>query len=351
MAASKSARTSAVKRSRSNAETRAGSGADLGANLSPDLQTARDRTARSIAWAEAAAGNDDARFVQLLEERLHAAPSTRSRAVIPIVSQPTPQRSFQVYRDPRYLANARLLAHRTRGGLRVIGGEVVAPREFLDCVAVGNDQQWGCTGTLIAANVVVTAGHCADFATRIFLGGDVSKRGKVVKVAKRVRHPQYNHKGHNDLMVLLLAEPVVGVKPRALAAKSLIDKASDGRVVGFGAIDAAGLIGYGIKRFVDVPIVSNACKGSVDTQQDRYMYGCDKGQELVAGRPLAERDSCKGDSGGPFYVLDAQSQWLLAGATSRATDSAMSTCGDGGIYVRIDRYKAWIAGLPGVELP
>jgi len=314
----------------------------------------RQRTARSIAWAEAAAGDDDARFVQLLEGRLRA-PDTgvaeRGRAVIPIVAQPGPQRSFQVHRDPRYLANARQLARRTGGGLRVIGGVVVASGEFLDCVAVGNDQQWGCTGTLIAPNVVVTAGHCADFATRIYIGRDVSKKGKVVKVARRVRHPKYNLNGHNDLMVLLLAEAVGTVEPRALAGKAQIDKASDGRVVGFGATDAAGMMGYGIKRYVDVPIVSNACKGQLDGQQDRYMYGCDPAQELVAGRPLAERDSCKGDSGGPFYVADAQGRWRLAGATSRATDSAMSTCGDGGIYVRIDRYKAWINSLPGVNLP
>lgn len=341
MAARKSAKSSAATDDKPGDATRA----------------ERARVVRTVAWAEAAAGNDDARFVQLLESRLHAAsdpgaaPSTRSRAVIPIVPEPTPQRSFQVHRDPRYLANARLLARRTGGGLRVIGGEIVAPGEFLDCVAVGNDQQWGCTGTLIAPNVVVTAGHCADFATRIYIGRDVSKKGKVVQVAQRVRHPQYNNKGHNDLMVLLLAQPVAGVTPRALAGKTVIDKASDGRVVGFGATDSVGMLGYGIKRFVDVPIVSSACKGTLDGQQDRYMYGCDKGQELVAGRPLAERDSCKGDSGGPFYVPDAQGRWLLAGATSRATDSAMSTCGDGGIYVRIDRYKAWIAALPGVKLP
>jgi len=321
--------------------------------LPSDLAEAADRkrVQQSIAWADAAAGDNDAQFVQLLENRLRGAPASRSRAVIPIVPQPLPQRSFQVHGDPRYLANVRHLARRTGGGLRVIGGEIVPPGDFLDCVAVGNDKQWGCTGTLIAANVVVTAGHCADFATRIYVGRDVSKKGKQVRVAKRVRHPDYNHKGHNDLMVLLLADPVAGVAPRALAGKTLIDKASDGRVVGFGATDGAGMLGYGVKRFVDVPIVSNACKGSVGEQQDRYMYGCDLGQELVAGRPLTERDSCKGDSGGPFYVPDAKGRWLLAGATSRATDSAMSTCGDGGIYVRIDRFRAWVASIPGVVLP
>lgn len=312
-----------------------------------------DSTQASIAWADSAAGESDARFVQLLEHHLRGeqSPRFRGRAVIPLVPESAPQRSFQVHRDPRYLANARELARRTGGGLRVIGGQPVAPGEYLDCVAVGNDKDWGCTGTLIAPEVVVTAGHCADYATRVFFGRDVSKNGKVVKVIKRFRHPSYNVGGRNDLMVLLLQEAVKGVAPRALAGKAVIDKATDGRVVGFGHSNASGTTGYGIKRFVDVPMVSSACKGLVDGQQDKFTYGCDAGQELVAGRALSERDSCSGDSGGPFYVLDGKGRWLLAGATSRATSSAMSTCGDGGVYVRIDRYKTWIASLPGVKLP
>jgi hypothetical protein len=36
-------------------------------------------------------------------------------------------------------------------------------------------------------------------------------------------------------------------------------------------------------------------------QHDKKAYGCDVGLELIAGCPLLERDSCKGDSGGQFY--------------------------------------------------
>ena len=125
--------------------------------------------------------------------------------------------------------------------------------EFLDCVAVGNDNQWGCTGTLIASKVVLTAGHCADFATQIFIGSDVTQPGKVVKVKRRIRHPQYHHGKHNDLMVLILNEKVEGVIPRKFARKAIIDAATDGRVMGFGNTEATGRFGYGQKQFVDVP--------------------------------------------------------------------------------------------------
>jgi secreted trypsin-like serine protease len=106
-----------------------------------------------------------------------------------------------------------------------------------------------------------------------------------------------------------------------------------------------------VKRFVDVPIASPLCKGTVDGESDHASYGCDAGFELVAGKPLLAKDSCTGDSGGPFYIEAAPGEWQIAGATSRATNSAPNDCGDGGIYVRLDRYRSWIESIPGVTLP
>jgi secreted trypsin-like serine protease len=302
--------------------------------------------------ADAASGKDDRGFVQMLNEGYASRTASRDRGrSLPIIAAEAPTKSFQIHADPRYLKNSRALARRTLGGERVIGGVPVKPPEFLDCVAVGNDAQWGCSGTLIGPNVVVTAGHCADYATRVFFGYDVGKKGLQVRVKRRVRHPEYHRTKHHDLMVLILDRDVDTVPPRRIASKTRIDKATDGRVVGFGHADAAGMFGYGTKRMVDVPIATVNCQGTVAGRNDNMTYGCDRGLELVAGRPLLERDSCKGDSGGPFYVPENATTWTLAGATSRATDSAMHTCGDGGIYVRLDRYLPWIRSIPTAKLP
>jgi secreted trypsin-like serine protease len=108
-------------------------------------------------------------------------------------------------------------------------------------------------------------------------------------------------------------------------------------------------VGYGEKRAVDVPIASIDSTGA--GVADRY--GSDPGLELVAGSPFLDRDTCKGDSGGPVYI-DIDGQWFLAGATSRGvspTPGAVSDpqrlCGDGGIYVRIDKYLDWVKSVPG----
>jgi secreted trypsin-like serine protease len=303
------------------------------------------------------AGDDDRAFVQYLNEcyvamlrktpRLRGGPERAAGG-----SLDRSPRAQQLLQDARYLKNARELARRTQGGTRVIGGTPVPKKEFLDCVAVGNDDQWGCTGTLIAPDVVVTAGHCAGFATRVFFGSDVTKVGRVVAVRKRHRHPDYRKDGkQNDLLVLLLAERVENIASREIAGKEAIDKATDGRVVGFGNTDPLGSSGYGVKRQVDVPMASNACDGTLDGEPDSVAYGCDIGLEFVAGKPLLAKDSCTGDSGGPFYIEKQGGGWLLAGATSRATNSAPNDCGDGGIYVRVERYLGWIRQIPTVSLP
>ena len=315
-------------------------------------RSASDKVLKAIRDAEAAAGDDDARFVRELRSLyLGATLVSPARTLAIVRGRAAGDAGRRIYQDPRFIRNARNLARRTLAGVRVIGGSKTPPREFMDCVAVGA-RQWGCTGTLIAPRLVVTAGHCVDFATRVFFGSSVKGKGVVVKVKRRIRHPKYHRGGkHNDLMLLVLEDEVKRVHPRKIATRAQIDAAGDGRVVGFGYTDANGTYGYGIKRQTDIPIASTRCDGEVDGEDDSVSYGCDVGLEIVAGKALLARDSCNGDSGGPFYVADRSGNWLLAGATSRATDSATHNCGDGGVYVRLDRYRPWIEDAAGIRLP
>jgi len=300
-------------------------------------------------FAKAVAGNDTPEYVAAFAVALNTAVAAdEGTLVVGQFGRRTfnPSGELTIVNwlgDDRFVANARLTI--TDQG-RIVGGRPAGPKEFPDCVAVGGPNSWCCTGTLVAPNVVITAGHCVGpCSARVFVGQDVDKpnSGKTVEVMKVVRHPEYGKNQHNDLAVLILKEDIAGVEPRAIAPSDEIDNAYSVRVVGFGTTDFYGRRGYGIKRLVDVPVASSKCEYVPGSDEK---YGCDKGLELVAGSPFLNRDSCSGDSGGPCYVVIG-GKWFLAGATSRAAGNSTRPCGDGGIYVRVDKYWAWVKSVPG----
>jgi secreted trypsin-like serine protease len=317
----------------------------------------RELVEKALAYAKAQASNPSD-FVQILRATYFASHPTLSRQLRVLPGDIARARSAKarqtvdpkqsIYDDPRFLKNALALASKKKS-VRIIGGEKTAAGEFPDCVAVGSKTRWGCSGTLIAPSVVLSAGHCASVADRVFFGTNVSGQGTIINVAEPKRHPDYNKAtDKNDLLLLLLEKPSK-VTPRKIAKVATIRSAQVGRAVGFGAVDANGMVGYGTKRQVDVPIATPDCAGVVDGASDKSAYGCHTSLELVAGKPLLEQDSCSGDSGGPFYVRSGSS-WQLAGATSRSSRGSTHTCGDGGIYVCVDKYREWIEDTAKIKL-
>ena len=230
----------------------------------------------------------------------------------------------------------------------IIGG--LATRDFPDCCSVGNDDQFYCTGTLIAPNVVVTAGHCTG-ATRVFLKGyniNQPETGEIIRVKKENgEYLRYVHETA-DLMVLVLEHDSI-VTPRHVAQGLEVRDVENCTLVGFGTINFSGTQGYGVKRVVTVPITSLGCNSAEEAND----YGCEQGSEIVAGHRGLDRDSCKGDSGGPLYILSSFGEYYLLGATSRGAsspDGPTRVCGDGGIYVRVDVYLDWIREKTGVSI-
>jgi secreted trypsin-like serine protease len=230
----------------------------------------------------------------------------------------------------------------------IVGGTKTKRGDFPDCCAVGNDAQFFCTGTLIAPNVVVTAKHCpaALPITRVFLkGNDITRpaSGEEVRVAEVFLHPDKKV----DLAVLLL-ETNATVPPRHVAQGTEMDGAKVAQLVGFGTVDLGGTVGYGIKRQVKVGIVSLDCSDPADVAK----YGCRSDYEVVAGHRGLKKDSCRGDSGGPLYIAAPEDVggYYLLGATSRGSLDAKAVCGDGGVYVRVDKFLDWIKEVTGAQI-
>jgi hypothetical protein len=276
-------------------------------------------------------GDDHARSVLL---RTAEPMVTRGRRGLGVAGGATKPQELSIFSDPVFIENAKkLIPNRNR----IIGG--IPTSQYADCVAVGSDNDWCCTGTLIASNVVITAGHCVKdgCADRVFVGEDVTKShaGTVISVRDAQSHPEYGPPDPtHDVAVLILSKDA-DCEPRPIADAGMLKAAPSVRLAGYGNTDVYSSGGYGRRRMVDVPLAS----------PDRR-YGADPDTEFIAGAPFLDRDSCNGDSGGPAFV-QSKRRWYLAGATSRATASTIRPCGDGGIYSRVHVFEDWARSVPG----
>ena len=82
----------------------------------------------------------------------------------------------------------------TGGQYRVVGGTEAAVGAWDDTVAVRFQGQWGCTGVLIAPDLVLTAGHCASGISvqKVKIGAnDANGDGEEIDVIDQVTYPDW----------------------------------------------------------------------------------------------------------------------------------------------------------------
>lgn len=198
---------------------------------------------------------------------------------------------------------------------------------FADVVLVGGAESYYCTGVLIDPRHVLTAGHCAA-ATRVAFG---NRLPAVTAIAVR------NHRQHPQLDVALLAldRPATVRAHTRRRVRDTTPTMGALRILGFGVRDRLRLTGFGTKRQLDVDVDGWGC-----TTARASTLGCSPADELVV-RGGSGNDTCLGDSGGPVFEL-VDGNWRLVAITSRGMRPRKVICGEGGIYVRVDRIDAWI---------
>jgi endonuclease G len=214
----------------------------------------------------------------------------------------------------------------------VVGGTTPPLGEWPDAVVVVAPRAL-CTGTLIAPDVVLTAGHCIDTHPEVVVVNtiDFSKPGgDTIKVKSATAYPDWENK--YDVGVLVLDHPAA-VKPRKVASSCKLEGASV-RLVGFGLTTKSGTGSNSRLHEAMLPVLDATC-----TRDPACASAVAPNGEFTAGGHGT--DSCFGDSGGPLYI-DTPSGAALIGVVSRGEAAAGAPCGGGGVYIRADKVMTWV---------
>lgn len=254
---------------------------------------------------------------------------------------------------------------------RVVNGREPVPGEVASVVYVRAGGSL-CSGTLVDATHVITAGHCVASGA----GSTKSPASFTVgwnptgalppsvwaAVSQVTLHPDYNSTTFvNDIAVLTLATPLAGATPMALTtpalARSALGAGATVQAAGFGYTSARGPLAT--RALVgDLTVVPNrVCRDDALTYRigDVSFVGLDIDTSTavcaIGVLPTSTLiiDTCQGDSGGPLFTTTGAGQRLLgvvsvgvgcAGFDDRGTELPDKTPG---VYTRITPYLGWLA--------
>jgi V8-like Glu-specific endopeptidase len=185
-----------------------------------------------------------------------------------------------------------------------------------------------CTGTVVSARTVITAGHClrttgiAPRDIRAYFGRTVGGSGESLACTAGAAHPSWHIDDSgapiHDVAYLTLAgdAPVAPVTWQSTELPDVVGHSV--QMVGYGVTDARRQTGNGTRRTVNETITG---------QDGRFLYYGD-------GRT----GTCQGDSGGPTFLPSDGGPTLIA-----VTSYGDSSCVQAGANTRVDTYASFLS--------
>jgi secreted trypsin-like serine protease len=232
----------------------------------------------------------------------------------------------------------------------VVGGHDVANGAY-PAVADITFGAFGCTGTLIAPNAVLTAGHCgsitggsgvgspASWPTPLItvrIGGTHSGEGETVPVKSVTVNPNYLANQGYDISILTLSRnsTKTPVKVSGTSETSLWTAGTMETIVGWGYTSEGGSPPNTLQE-ANVPVTTDSyCAGAYSQFSAATM--------ICAGYPAGGVDTCQGDSGGPMFGHTSTGALRVVGTTSFGEGCAEP--GKPGVYGRVGdtTLREWI---------
>jgi secreted trypsin-like serine protease len=242
----------------------------------------------------------------------------------------------------------------------VVGGTPVPDGQLRYVANISIGGSFGCTGTLIAPDWVMTAGHCGSLTGSLTAGvvptpiglpassydvklGSVHADGsgaedhKVTQVVVDSDYIVTNGAG-NDVTLLQLDHPsaIAPVKIAAVGERDTWKTGTLSTIAGFGLTSEDATDPPPTMMRAEVPIQSDAdCAKAYPNGLGGAAAGgsYDAKTMLCAGYPQGGTDTCQGDSGGPLLVPARDGTPRLVGATSFGDGCARA--GEPGVYARV----------------
>jgi len=231
----------------------------------------------------------------------------------------------------------------SRGGDRIVGGTDASRGEFPHQIMLtrGVGGSLMCGGSLVAADTVITAGHCCDGMSASRLGVEVGSHmlyeddpdQEAFAVKQVMLHEQYNSNTiTNDICMLKLdGSATTGANVGFIGFPASMEEYSEGTdciVTGWGTTSAGGSLAGTLQK-VTVPVVSD------DHCRDAYGQNDIADSMICAGLDQGGKDSCQGDSGGPFMCGNQ-----LSGVVSWGYGCAEP--GYPGVYTQTSYFIDWV---------
>lgn len=227
----------------------------------------------------------------------------------------------------------------------VVGGKAVDRARYPAVVTLAE----ACTATLIGADRLLTAGHCASYVEPGVTTVSIGNPPQSYVAARVARHPGFRYQlpevpaePFHDVALVELDRPVEGVAPMRISSAS-VRAGTRVEVVGYGTADPERLDRFGVLRSAALIVRGvGVCRRSLEQAlrgQGGQFHGASMlcTQDPDGRRPYAS--GCNGDSGGPLL------RWNARGPLVVGIDSWGIACGaqdgDPEVFVRMSHERPW----------
>ncbi|CAF2738619.1 unnamed protein product [Rotaria sp. Silwood2] len=230
---------------------------------------------------------------------------------------------------------------------RIIGGETAGSQSWPWAVSLGFKGEHFCGGSILSPSFIITAAHCfnevIDLKNITILAGSLHLKAtsndsaQIRSIARIYKHPNYNSLTYeNDLTLIRLSSPLNmrhgNIKSICLPSGT-VPQPSDNinmTAVSWGTRSTSIVRPSSTLQQVTLKSIESTFSECENLISDSKLQFC-------AGVLTGDKDTCKGDSGGPLMAF-VNNLWYLYGITSLGGGLECASSGNPAVYTRVSCY-------------